>query len=121
MSTDKSAFWRGFDRVERAVGKPLEDLVASTGYADVLVHGLKLQRAVGGLVGQLVAGSVGTVLRAVNLPTGRDVQRLSRQLAVLTSEVRALSLQQRDQQPTRALRAAETLPAAEPQDVRRGR
>lgn len=94
MGSDKSILWRGFDKVERAVGKPLEDLVASPTYVDWMVRGLKLQRAVGGLAGQVVKGGVGKVLRAVNLPTGSDVQRLSRQLAVLTSEVRALSTQQ---------------------------
>lgn len=92
MSSGRSTFWRGFDTAERAIGKPLEDLVASTGYATVMVHGLKVQRAVGGLVGRVVRGGVGAVLSAVNLPTGSDVQRLSRQLATLTSEVRALSL-----------------------------
>lgn len=105
MSSDKSAVWRGFDKVERAVGKPLEDVVASTTYADWMVRGLKVQRAVGGLAGRIVKGGVGKVLRAVNIPTGSEVQRLSRQLAVLTGEVRALSAQQAEatastEQPT---------------------
>ena len=110
MSSEKSIVWRSFDRVERAVGKPLEDLVATTGYADVMVTGLKVQRAIGGLVGGVVKGGIGTVLRAVNLPTGKDVQRLSRQLAVLTGEVRALSANQ--DEVRRVLAAGESRAAA---------
>lgn len=95
VANEKSVLWRGFDRVERTVGKPLEDAVASQRYADLMVKGMKVQRAVGGLAGRLLKGGVGKVLHVVNIPTSSDVQRLSRQMAVLTSEVRALSLGQR--------------------------
>lgn len=94
MSNGKPILWRGFDRVERLVGSRLEDLVATTGYADTVVKALKAQRAVGGLIGRVLMGGTSTFLHAVNLPTGKDVQRLSRQLASLTGEVRALSLTQ---------------------------
>lgn len=94
MAAQKSVVWRGFDRVERAVGKPLEDAVASQTYADLMVRGMKVQQAVGGFAGRVLKGGLGKALRAVNIPTASDVQRLSRQIAVLTSEVRALNLAQ---------------------------
>lgn len=80
-----------FDKVERTVGAPLEDAVASPRYGKAVsfwVNGPKaVQRSVRGAVDDKLAG----VLHALNIPTRGDVQRLSRQLAVLTAEVRALS------------------------------
>lgn len=112
MSNEKSAVWRGFDKVERKVGKPLEDVVASERYADVMVRGLKVQRAVGGLAGRVLKGGIGKVLRAVNIPTSTDVQRLSRQLAVLTSEVRTLTMEQHAAKREAATPRAAARPAA---------
>ena len=81
-----------FDKVERAVGAPLEDAVASPRYGKAVsfwVNGPKaVTRRVRGTVDDKLAG----VLHALNLPTRGDVTRLGRQLAVLTAEVRALSL-----------------------------
>lgn len=94
MSARKSAFWRGFDKVERAVGKPLEDVVASQKYVDVSVLGMKVKRGIGGAAQRIVGRPISAVLRAANVPTRGDVQRLSRQLSGLTSEVRALSAKQ---------------------------
>lgn len=84
--------WRPvFDKVERAVGAPLEDAVASPRYGSVVsfwVNGpMAVQRSVRRTVDDKLAG----VLHALNLPTRSDVNRLNRQLAVLTAEVRALS------------------------------
>jgi hypothetical protein len=105
MSARKSAVWRAFDKVERAVGKPLEDAVASPTYVDVMLAGLKVQRAIGGAVVGVAGGLVGRVLRVANVPTRGDVLNLSRQMAVLTREVRDIAAEQQRQ-------AAKPKPAA---------
>jgi hypothetical protein len=45
---------------------------------------------------RMAGGAAGKVLHAANMPTLGDVRRLSRQIAVLTSEVRTLSASQRE-------------------------
>ena len=44
MSPQKRVWWRAFDKVERKIGKPLEDAVASRRYIDVMTLGMKAQR-----------------------------------------------------------------------------
>ena len=105
MSPAKRPWWRAFDKVERRVGKPLEDAVASSAYMEVMVRGMKVQRAVGGAVGRVASGAVGKVLRVAQLPTRGDVHRISREITALTSEVRALKLaQQQSESSSRAAR-----------------
>jgi hypothetical protein len=96
MSSSKHPWWRAFDRVERAVGRPLEDAAASSRYVDVMLTGMKVQRAVGGAMFRVAGGTVGTVLRVATVPSRTDVRRLSRQLTVLTTEVRALAAAQHE-------------------------
>lgn len=96
MSSRKPPWWRAFDKIERAIGQPLESAAGSNRYVDVVLRGMKVQRAIGGGVGRVVGGAAERVLRAANIPTRSDVRRLNRQLAVLTSEVRALSVEQRE-------------------------
>ena len=106
MNAAKPAWRQVFDKVERAVGRPLEEAVASPTYADVIAVGIRAQRAVAGTVGWVVGGAVGTVLRAINVPTRDDVLRLNRQLAVLAAEVRAIgTAQQTTRAPARTPRA----------------
>jgi hypothetical protein len=64
--------------------------VASRRYVDVIVLSMKLQLALNRRLRQTVDRQVGAVLHLINLPTHTDVRRLSRQLTVLTGEVRAL-------------------------------
>ena len=107
--------WRAFDRVERKIGKPLEDAVASPTYIDVMLVGMRVQRAVGGLALRAVGGVTGRVLRAANVPTRDEVLRMSRQMATLTREVRDLAAAQRealDAAGGRSKRPAKTRPAA---------
>ena len=96
MSSRKRPWWRAFDRIERRVGKPLEDAAGSARYVDLMVRGRRVQRAVGGTFVRMAAGAAGKVLHAANMPTHGDVRRLSRQVAALTSEVRTLSATQRE-------------------------
>jgi hypothetical protein len=101
VSPSKPPWWRAFDRVERKVGKPLEDAAASSRYVDAMVTGLRVQRAVGGAMARAAGGTVGAVLRVANVPTRSDMRRLSRQLAVLTTEVRQLAAAQEEAQARR--------------------
>lgn len=88
-----AAGWRQvFDRVERAVGAPLESAVASPRFGTVVSAWVQGQRTLDRAVRQRIDAQVAGVLHLLNVPTRDDVQRLSRQLAVLTAEVRALSL-----------------------------
>lgn len=95
----KPPWWRAFDRVERAVGKPLEEAVASPTYVDVMLLGMRVQRKVTGVVLRGAGGAVGTVLHVANIPTRDDIRRLSRQMTVLTGEVRALAAAQEETRP----------------------
>ncbi len=87
--------WRqAFDKVERALGEPLEGAAGSQAFVDVVLVGMKVRRGVTGTVRGVVNGVSGVVLRTVNIPTRDDVQRMSRNLAVLTTEVRRLAAEQ---------------------------
>jgi hypothetical protein len=87
--------WRRvFDKVERALGEPLEGAVASQQFVDVMAVGMKARRGVTGAVRGAVSGVAGVVLRTVNIPTRDDMQRMNRNLAVLATEVRRLGADQ---------------------------
>lgn len=88
---DQPVWRKGFDRVERALGRPLEEAVSSQRYIDALVVGVKVQVAVNRKLRQTVDRQIGAVLHMVNVPTRRDVRRLSQQMATLTGEVRSLA------------------------------
>jgi hypothetical protein len=96
VSAHKPPWWRAFDRAERTLGSRLEDIAASNRYVDVMVRGMKVQRAIGAGIGSAAGGAVERVLRVANIPSRSDIHRLSKQLAVLTSEVRALQIEQRE-------------------------
>lgn len=116
MSGEKSSHWRAFDRVERAVGRPLEDLVASRPYLDVALKGRRVQRAVRGAIGRVATGAATRVLHAAQIPTREEVRNLNRQLTNLTTEMRSLAAQQRHPKtgapakprPTRAPKAKDS-------------
>lgn len=83
-----------FNKVERTIGRPLEDLSASRRFVDVMVTGLKARRTVTGTAGWVVGGAVNKVLRTANVATRDDLKRLTGQLSVLAAEVRANSTSQ---------------------------
>jgi hypothetical protein len=105
------ALRRAFDRVERTVGKPLEEAVASRRYIDVIVLSMKVQLAVNRRIRRTLDQKIGGALNAINVPTRSDVRRLSRQLTVLTGEVRALSADIAHQLPATSFADAELNPA----------
>ena len=78
---------RGFDTAERAVGRPLEALVASPGYLDVALFGRRVRAA----AGSAVTVPMTTVLHLLSLPARSDIRKLSRQVATLSNEVRVLA------------------------------
>jgi|tagenome__1003787_1003787.scaffolds.fasta_scaffold20987809_9 hypothetical protein len=90
----KPPWWRAFDKVERAVGEPLEELVASPTYIDVMVAGMKVQRAIGRAVFRRAGGAVETLLHVVQVPSRGDIRRLNQQISSLATEVRALAVEQ---------------------------
>ena len=96
---------RAFDKVERKVGAPLEDAIASNQGVDLMLKGMALQRAVNGALGKVAGGAVNKVLQVANLPTRRDMRELSRQVTVLTSEIRSLKLAQQDEAKSTPARA----------------
>jgi hypothetical protein len=87
MSGGAPLWWRAFDRAERAIGRPLEDAVASRHAGDLLALGLRLEGALQGLFERQTR----TVLHFWNIPARSDVARLNRQVATLAAEVRALA------------------------------
>jgi hypothetical protein len=83
------AWRRGFDRVERIVGRPLERVVDTSRFAEVLVLAFRAQ----GVVGRLAERQTRAALHLCNIPSRSDVKRINRQLAVLANEIRRLSEQ----------------------------
>ena len=93
--------WRQlFDRAERAVGAPLEELVAKEPFHQVVMLTIHARSAVRGVVERQTRA----VLHAINIPSLTDVRRVNRQLGALTSEVRELSARLGDapQEPVRS-------------------
>ncbi len=87
MSTGAPLWRRAFDKVERTVGEPLEEAVASRHMAQLFTVGLRLEGALQGIFERQTR----TVLHFWNLPTRSDVARLNRQVAALAAEVRELA------------------------------
>lgn len=87
------AWRRAFDKLERTVGEPLEDAVASQRYVDLVVKGMKAQLAVNRTVKRAVDHQIARALHLINVPAYSDLRRLSRQMTTLTGEVRGLTEQ----------------------------
>ena len=87
MSAGQPRWRQTFDSAERAVGRPLEHVVASPRYLDVALLGRRA-RAV---VSAAFTVPATTVLHVLNLPARGDIRKLSRQIAILTNEVRELA------------------------------
>jgi hypothetical protein len=80
--------WRkGFDLVEGAAGRRLEDLVRTGGFAQALGLAARARADVAAAVERRTRGA----LHLFNLPAASDVTRLRRQVAALDHEVRRLT------------------------------
>jgi hypothetical protein len=90
LDVAQPAWRRAFDKLERTVGEPLEDAVASQRYVDLVVKATKAQLAFNRIVKRAVDDQIARALHLFNVPAYSDMRRLSRQLTTLTAEVRAL-------------------------------
>jgi hypothetical protein len=90
-----SALRRAVDRVERALGPPLESATNAPEFYSVLVTARRVQRAVGSRADRLASWA----LHQAGLPSRRDIRGLRRQIAAVQQEVGALrrELADRDQ------------------------
>ena len=95
MSRPKPKWRQAFDKVERAVGVPLENAAASHRFMDVMSTGIRVRRAATAKVAGAVHGLTGAVLHAVNIPTRDDVRTLTRHLTEVASDLRAIEQGQR--------------------------
>jgi hypothetical protein len=96
MSAERP-LWRGaFDRVEHAVSRPLERVVAGQPFNDLLVLGFRAQ----GAMYDAFEHQMRAILHFWNIPARTDVTRLHRQVGALSAEVRALADRLEEQQQT---------------------
>jgi hypothetical protein len=116
LDVAQPAWRRAFDKLERTVGEPLEDAVASQRYIDLVVKGTKAQLAFNRIVKRAVDHQIARALHLFNVPAYSDMRRLSRQLTTLTGEMRGLT-QQADRLSVVAKRLEERQ-AELPQDPR---
>jgi outer membrane murein-binding lipoprotein Lpp len=98
------AWRRAFDRVERMVGKPLEDMAGSRRYTRTALARHKVHSTVRRQVRRAIDRPLGPVLRLAGMPTRAEVQKLSAQVATLTGEVRELAHEPRSAAPKPAAR-----------------
>jgi hypothetical protein len=87
VSPGQPRWRRTFDTAERAVGRPLENVVASPRYLDVAMFG----RRVKALAGSVISAPMTTVRHVLSVPARSDIGKLTRQIATLTNEVRDLA------------------------------
>ncbi|GAC1377464.1 MAG: hypothetical protein NVSMB4_06800 [Acidimicrobiales bacterium] len=102
MTSNKPKWRQVFDKVERAVGVPLEDVAASNRFVEVVAVGIKVRRAAFAGVSRVVHGVTRPVLHAANIATRDDVRRVTTSLSTLAGEVRARELAQRPAATTAA-------------------
>jgi polyhydroxyalkanoate synthesis regulator phasin len=86
MSAGRPFWRRGFDRAERLVGKPLEDLVATQRFNDLMVRAVRMEHAAERLIERQTRAAV----HLLNLPARSDVTSLRRQVGLLRNDIREL-------------------------------
>jgi hypothetical protein len=86
----EQAGWRPyFDRLERAVGRPMEAGVQTDTFQDLVAIATRLQVA----VQERIEQSTSDFLHLFNLPARSDIRHLSEQLNRLDKQVRDLRLE----------------------------
>jgi hypothetical protein len=118
MSTGRPLWRRGFNRAERLVGKPLEDLVATRRFNDLMVRALQVEHA----AQQLMERQTRAAVHLLNLPARSDVTSLRRQIGALRSDIRQLEvkLDAQQREPPGAAHEPEA-DGGTPKDTRTGR
>ena len=84
---DRPAWRRVFDRAERAIGGPLEQMIDTRRFAKALVLTFRAQ----GIAYGLMERNTRMLLHLWNMPARTDIKRLNRQVAILATEVRRLA------------------------------
>ena len=83
----RPAWRRAFDRAERAIGGPLEQMIDTRRFASALVVMFRAQ----GIAYGLMERNTRMLLHLWNMPARTDIKRLNRQVAILATEVRRLA------------------------------
>ena len=99
-------------RLERAIGTPIERLVTSEAYFEVLPH---LRRAQAHLQ-ETVAAMTDEWYRLLNVPTGTDVRQMREQLSRMERQIEKLTKQLADSEKAAAAAAAAKPRAARKRD-----
>lgn len=108
MSDSKPILRQVFDKAERVVGEPLEQLVGSKLYTDLLLTLKQVKDAIGGALGGAASGAAEKVLHLAQVPTRSDIRRLNRHLVEIATEVRTLSARQNEMRMPAASRNGAT-------------
>jgi hypothetical protein len=90
---DRPLLLRAANAVDRRVGGPLESLADHKRFVDVVTLTLRLEHAAQGAFERRTR----KFLHFWNVPAQTDIKRLTRQVSVLGSEVRALAAQLQDE------------------------
>lgn len=91
MTRPKRRLRRAFDKAERAIGEPLEEIVASKSYTEAMLKLFKARKAISGAIAGKASGMVEKLLHLAQIPTRSDVRSMNRHIADLSAEVRTLS------------------------------
>lgn len=87
MTTRVPPWRRLFDRVEAAIGRPLEDALDDPRVNEMLVRGLEKSRH----GGRRWRGAAAAVLHLYNLPSHSDIRRLERRLGAMEKQLLEIS------------------------------
>jgi hypothetical protein len=87
--SEKPAWRRTYDAVEKTVAPRVEALVHTTQFASTTAVVARARRRVGGQLNGVTA----RVLHLFNLPARTDIQQLRRQVGAVDREVRRLSVE----------------------------
>ena len=83
----KPLWLRAVHRLERAVGEPVESIVRTETYFDVMTTVTRTTKG----VKRKVSGASTRALHLVNLPAGTDLQRMREQLSRMERRLNQLS------------------------------
>ena len=113
MARSKPLWRKGFDSVERAIGAPLESVVRSELYFDLVALSTRARNGAFSKVEQL---SVGT-LHLINLPAGTDIRKLREQIARMERSMAQLAKQIDDAARSETPPASDEQPGPEPDPI----
>jgi hypothetical protein len=94
MSNGRPLWRRAFDRAERGIGRPLENVVGTRAFTDLVALTFRAQ---GGVYG-VFQRQTRAVLHFWNMPTRTDVSRLQRQVGALNAQMRELVVRLEEQE-----------------------